>query len=707
MMKTLKWKINTSVMRLRSVYSILLIIISLNAVTEINAASLKDKLDSLKVVVLNQQNNVGKVESLLEIAKAYMKIDMDSAKMYANDAFALSNQLDYQDGIIEAYYRLGYIDKKTGNYKGSLEHFTNYMHLSEKMHDSSNMAKSYLEMGNVLRRLGKHRLALYYHRLSLEIYLDLNKTLGIISNYNSMGSLYKQTAQYDSAAYFYTQSLNLIKEAGLEANFATLYQNLGGLYRILGDYENAKKYLGMAIDFVDMETGKGKLVDIYMKLGNVASEEMLLDTALYYYKLAEVIYRELDDQRGINDLYINYGTVFKNKGIMDLAENNFNLALTYYKQQNIPEGMIVAWQDLASIYTERQEYAKALITLDSCLKLSQGTRMDRERLSTLLLISDIHYEMGNYRLSHDYYNKHITLKDSIYKLKREEIIADLRIRHFRKLDQAKILALENENLKKTRQRNRYLFGGIGIISLSIFLILYLRLTSRKNRIISEQRIRQLEEEKKLLAARFLVEGQEEERKRIATELHDGLGVLLSATKMHFTSIKDTKPENKPLIDKATKFLEQASSDVRKISHNMMPGLLTKLGLCEALEDLFEKLDESEGVTATCQIKGARERLPENQEIMIYRIVQEMVNNTLKHAQAQKIELRIDVLPDKLDVRYADDGKGFKVEEMLEKKSIGLQSIKSRVKFLDGSVSIESGVGKGTVYSLQIPVTRDA
>jgi signal transduction histidine kinase len=139
---------------------------------------------------------------------------------------------------------------------------------------------------------------------------------------------------------------------------------------------------------------------------------------------------------------------------------------------------------------------------------------------------------------------------------------------------------------------------------------------------------------------------------------------------------------------------------------MMPGLLTKLGLCEALEDLFEQLDESEGVTATCEIIGAHERLPENQEIMIYRIVQEMVNNTLKHAEANNINLNIDVLPGKLEIRYSDNGKGFNVEETLAKKSIGLQSIKSRVKFLDGSVSIESGVGKGTVYALQIPVTRD-
>jgi two-component system, NarL family, sensor kinase len=94
-----------------------------------------------------------------------------------------------------------------------------------------------------------------------------------------------------------------------------------------------------------------------------------------------------------------------------------------------------------------------------------------------------------------------------------------------------------------------------------------------------------------MAAKLLVEGQEEERKRIATELHDGIGVLLSATRMQFSVLEEKSPENKDLINRASKMLEQASGDVRKISHNMMPGLLTKLGFLEAAEDLFERISD--------------------------------------------------------------------------------------------------------------------
>jgi signal transduction histidine kinase len=269
--------------------------------------------------------------------------------------------------------------------------------------------------------------------------------------------------------------------------------------------------------------------------------------------------------------------------------------------------------------------------------------------------------------------------------------------------------MEKESLEKdialerrTRQRNTYLYSGSSLVLILIFLFSYYSQRNRKNRVIIEQRILQLEEEKKLLAARFLVEGQEKERKRIAKELHDGLGVLLSSAKMHFTTIQVKIPENKSLIDKATQLLEQASGDVRRISQNMMPGLLTKFGLFEAVEDLFEQVDAMEKIQARVNIEGEERRLNENTEIMLYRIIQEMVNNTLKHAEAKTINLEIHISPEKLDIRYTDDGKGFDLKEKLSSQTtLGMTNIKSRVKFLGGELDASSEPGKGVRYSFTI------
>jgi signal transduction histidine kinase len=159
-----------------------------------------------------------------------------------------------------------------------------------------------------------------------------------------------------------------------------------------------------------------------------------------------------------------------------------------------------------------------------------------------------------------------------------------------------------------------------------------------------------------------------------------------------------------VINKAALLLERASSDVRRISHNMMPGILTKLGLDEALEDLVESINDTPDINAVLNIENEEEkRLPENSEIMIYRVLQEMVNNTLKYAEASKVILEVNYDEDSLSIQYTDNGKGFDVEEKLKSKSIGLTSIQSRIDFLGGKLNINSKSSRGTSYFITIPV----
>jgi signal transduction histidine kinase len=172
--------------------------------------------------------------------------------------------------------------------------------------------------------------------------------------------------------------------------------------------------------------------------------------------------------------------------------------------------------------------------------------------------------------------------------------------------------------------------------------------------------------------------------------------------MQFSTIVDKSPANRELIEKATKMLEQASGDVRKISHNMMPGLLTKLGFYEAIEDLFEHVDDTGKLKAECVISGDRSRLPENREIMLYRIIQEMVNNSMKHSGASNIRLRISLVEGALDIIYADDGVGFDFTQKLAAQTIGLKNINSRIIFLGGTYEVDSKPGEGVKYTIQIP-----
>ena len=670
-----------------------------------------DDVDSLFQLIASQDDNTAKVDRLILLSQDYRSIDQDSALMLCDQALKLSRALAYREGRADALYKKSLIYYSIGELNTSLIFANKFQQLCDSLQDSIRLAKAYYHIGNITRNHSNNKPALDNYKKSLRIYLDKKDTAAMIAIYNSMGNYFREITTYDSAVIYFHDAINLCELSGRGMRLGKILCNLAEVYLRLEEFENAGKYLNMSLEFYEKHGKIANMAILYTKLGNLANEEGDYVRAMEYYQQADIFYREVNDARGIHDIYINYGIIFQKQGKYNLALKNYNLALVYYRKQNIAKGTITSWQGKASVYYKQGKFEQALILYDSCLQLAiESTDLYRQK-EILGNMSEIYFDAGDFKKAFIFHVHFDKINDSIFNLEKTEIISDLMFKYEKEKDQAHILSLENENLFKdlrirtrTNQRNVYFFTGLGIIIIALFLFIFFRYKTKKEKIIASQKIRQLEEEKKLLAARFLVEGQEEERKRIARELHDGLGVLLSATKMQFSAISDKSPENKALIEKASKFLDQASGDVRKISHNMMPGLLTKLGLYEALEDLFDNLADTRGLNAQIKLSGIKERLPENQEIMLYRIIQEMVNNTLKHADAKQIELQINVRQEWLDIRYSDDGKGFDVEEKQEQKTLGLQNILSRVKFLNGSVSIESAPAKGCVFIMQIPVS---
>ncbi len=410
-------------------------------------------------------------------------------------------------------------------------------------------------------------------------------------------------------------------------------------------------------------------------------------------------------------MYSNIGALYQDEMKFDSSMFYLKLSIDIGKKYSLYNEIPGSYNNISNIYRRNKNYNLSLKYVDSAINIIKKTG----DINNLVIFYKNKYElyelMGNYKQAFHYLLKSETLSDSIYNIQKTKLISDLEMKYEKEKDQAHILELRNENLQKnlelnrrTNQRNIFLAGGSGVLVISILLFVFYRQRVKRDKIIAVQKIEKLEREKKLLAAKSIVEGQEEERKRIARELHDGLGVLLSTAKMQFKTIEDKSPENREMINKAALLLERASSDVRRISHNMMPGILTKLGLDEALEDLFESINDTPDINAVLNIENEeKKRLPENSEIMIYRVLQEMVNNTLKYAEASKVTLEVNYNEDSLSLQYTDNGKGFDVEEKLKLKSIGLTSIQSRIDFLGGKLNINSKSGRGTSYFINIPV----
>ncbi len=666
-------------------------------------------IDSLIVVIAEQDNDSSKLRNLLIITREIRKIDPVRAIDYADQSLRLSIKLNYPQGEVDAFYEKCIIYKSIGRLDSALYYSEKAIAISDSINDSKRLADNLLNYGHTIRKTGETEKAFLQYKKVLYIYRNLNDSSGISQVYNALGIIYKIKGVLDSAAYYYHESIRILERIGDLERISASMINLGIIYITSGDLENARKYLTGSIKYAENFNRINHLVIAYSNLGIVAYEENKFDQALDYYNIALPLSEQIQDKTGMANLYNNIGNIyFEQKNDLNKAYEYYNKSLPIFREIGYKSGILVNLMNIAVIYEGWKNFDQALIINDTCLQIAKEIgELDRQKRIYQNILA-VYSQLGNYEKAFEYQTKYYELNDSIYNIEKTEVIADLTLKYEKEKDQARILALENENLekdldlrKRTNQRNVYLFTGSGFIFILFFLFIFHRQKSRKDKIIAEQKIKQLEEEKKLLAAKFLVEGQEEERKRIAKELHDGLGVLLSTTKMQFTTIKDKSPENKSIIEKATKLLEQATGDVRKISHNMMPGLLTKFGFYEATEDIFDKINETEGLNAGTKIIGDTKRLPENMEIMLYRIIQEMVNNTLKHAEAKNILLDINIQPEMLNIKYSDDGKGFNVEEKIESRSIGLASIQSRVNFLNGELNIESTFGKGTVYNIQI------
>jgi signal transduction histidine kinase len=202
--------------------------------------------------------------------------------------------------------------------------------------------------------------------------------------------------------------------------------------------------------------------------------------------------------------------------------------------------------------------------------------------------------------------------------------------------------------------------------------------------------------------------QESERRKLAADLHDSIGGMLSTIRVGLATIGRSLPEPK-MIDETKKMLDDTISSVRRISRDLMPSTLEKFGLIHALKELCERFESTSRIQVSFESNGEVTTLDSQRELMVFRIVQELLNNAIKHAQASRIDVKLDVLPD-LIICVEDDGVGFNAEEQKSDKQsgkgLGLFNIENRARLLNGDLKFQKGNEKGSKILLTVPLTND-
>jgi signal transduction histidine kinase len=279
--------------------------------------------------------------------------------------------------------------------------------------------------------------------------------------------------------------------------------------------------------------------------------------------------------------------------------------------------------------------------------------------------------------------------------------AALRIRYETEKKDTQILLQRTELQRKTVFNYLLICGAAALLLIS--LLSYR--TYRQKQKLQQLRIDELETQQQLLAAEAVMKGEEQERTRLAKDLHDGLGGMLSGIKYSFQTMKGNlimTPENQQAFERSMDMLDSSIKEMRRVAHNMMPEALVKFGLDTALRDFCDDINRSGALKVSYQSIGMEQvQVEQSVAISIYRIAQELLNNTMKHAGASSAIVQLSKTVAGLDITVEDDGKGFDTTILKATRGIGWSNILSRVEYLKGRMDVQSVPGKGTSVHVEI------
>jgi signal transduction histidine kinase len=346
--------------------------------------------------------------------------------------------------------------------------------------------------------------------------------------------------------------------------------------------------------------------------------------------------------------------------------------------------------------------SQSKIYLDSTLLLARASGLKMRRKEVYDGFAIWYEKKGDHINSNAWLKKAIALNDSLISEKNNKEIASLEVRYQVAGKESEIQSLKTDKELQQisiRQKNmlNYILIGSALTLLAIFLLSYR--TYRQKQKLQQQRISELETERQLTATEAVLKGEEQERTRLAKDLHDGLGGMLSGIKYSFNAMKGNlimTPENNQAFEHSMDMLDSSIKEMRRVAHNMMPEALVKFGLDTALRDYCNDINQSSGLEVSYQSIDLADANPEQTTaIAIYRIIQELISNSVKHGAAKKVIVQITQANDQLAITVEDDGKGFDTTILNQSKGIGWSSIRHRVDFLKGTIDIQSQIGRGT------------
>ncbi len=352
------------------------------------------------------------------------------------------------------------------------------------------------------------------------------------------------------------------------------------------------------------------------------------------------------------------------------------------------------------MYNGWGKYKKAVYYVEASNEIAEKMQYKELLANNYAEMSRIAKGNGNYEQALDYFTSHTKLKDSLFSAQKTRQIEELSTLYETNKKEQQI-ALQDLTIKKRNQQIFFILLFVALAAVVTYLF-YNRYKWQQQLKLQMEVLKQQE-----LATSLVLKAEEKERQRIAKDLHDGVGQMMSAAKMNLSAFENdlqfNDPEQKLSFERIISLVDESCKEVRTVSHQMMPNILLKSGLANAVADFLDKIDQRK-LKVSLHTEGLNERLDENTEIVLYRVLQECVNNVIKHSQASQLDIALMKDTDGISVSIEDNGKGFNPKELGEDAGIGLKNMQARINYLNGTIDFDSAPGRGTLIAIHIPAS---
>lgn len=608
-----------------------------------------------------------------ELFWQHIYANVDTALLYVQEALAIADRLESPGKKAQSLNNYAIYCRISGQYRRGDSSIQEAIRLQEQMEDTAGMARSYGNLSNI---------------------------------YNQQGA-YERSVEADLAAMKYYEAAGEIGGVGRCLN------NLGNTHYAMHQYEESLTYYHRALD---ISRSQQDTISLAINLGNIGKVEKNLgnlEEALEAYQEVSTIFLRMGYKRDYAFAVQNMGLLFREKKEWQQAESYLMQALEIIQEANNPASLAGSYDNLAKTAILQKQYNKGLSYAMKAEKIASsiGARPILRRIYESIYTS--YAGLGAYTEAYQFQERYIKLNDSLVNERNTESIQELEAKFESEKREKEILVLNHEKEMQAQTievqqaginlRNSVIFGVLLALGLAITAVVSYRrkqLLTQREKDLEHQKVLKLQSQQKLMRLNAMIQGEEGERRRIAKDLHDSVGSMLAAIKLQVGqfSEKALGPEKK---EKAYSMVNNTYEEVRRIAHNMMPKTLINQGLIPAIHQLGEDLIKSNDIDLHVEVLSDLPPLSEHRELMLYRVIQEVFTNIVKHAHATEVWIQLSYFEGEWVVAMEDNGVGFDTSKAGD--GIGMKNIESRISFLEAEWELSSQPGNGTVVSLHVPV----